>query len=151
MGFYHDIIESKTNTNELFIVGQTYSYGEGDGDAFLFKINQQGDSLSMKTFGGSQKDSYSELIEDETGNLYCVGTNTKNNEEKLWISKINLNMDTAWNYYSDTTNSYGKSITKIGNKLIYCGNHTPLTNNPESLVYFLAVELTLMAYNINFK
>jgi hypothetical protein len=134
--FGHCIIESNTNPNELFIVGQTYSYGEGDGDAFLFKINQQGDSLSMKTFGGSQKDSYSSLIEDHTGNIYCVGAHTVNNEEKLWISKINANMDTIWNYHSDTTSSTGKSITKIGNKLIYCGNHTPEINNPASLVYF---------------
>lgn len=38
------------------MLGQTYSYGVGSGDAYLVKTDAAGDTLWTKTFGGSQND-----------------------------------------------------------------------------------------------
>ena len=49
--FGNKIIASKLDSS-LFVIGQTYSYGNSNGGGLVFKINTNGDSLMMSTFGG---------------------------------------------------------------------------------------------------
>ena len=131
--FGHKIIQSKINPNEFFIVGQSYSYGNGNGDGFVLKINAQGDSLWMKTYGGTQNDLFNDILEDQMGNLYATGSFSNSTQESvLWLTKLNSLGDTLWNFKHDSINSEGKSITKINNKLIFCGNSNSSPNNSES-------------------
>ena len=121
--FGHKIIQSKINPSEFFVVGQTYSYGNGSGDGFILKINEQGDSLWMKTYGGTQNDLFNDLLEDEDGNIYATGSFSNSTQESvLWVTKTNFIGDTIWNYQHDSINTNGKSITKINDKIIFCGN-----------------------------
>lgn len=132
--FGYKIIESKADPNNYFITGKTYSYGAGNSDAFLMKINNQGDSLWMKTYGSSGNDVFNDIIEDENGNLYTIGSvSNSSNIDLLWISKLNSQGDTIWNYTDEYTNTIGKSITMISDKLIYCGKKdTTLSSTPQS-------------------
>ncbi len=52
---YGNDIISETNTN-YFIVGGTESYSSGMKDAFILKINNQGDSIWLRNFGKSDVD-----------------------------------------------------------------------------------------------
>ena len=57
----------------------------------------------MSTFGGFQEEEFYDVAQDNNGNLYCIGTNhSKYQDSRLWISKINNNGDSVWNYYSDS-------------------------------------------------
>ena len=60
--FAYGITQSFLNPSQFYIVGKTYSYGQGNGDAFVLKINSQGDTLWMKTYGGQETDYFNEVI-----------------------------------------------------------------------------------------
>ena len=125
--FGNKIIASKIDSTHFFVIGQTYSYGNSNGNALVFKINTNGDSLMMSTFGGFLEDEFDDAVQDNNGNLYCIGTNhSKYQDSRLWISKINNNGDSVWNYYSDSLMSKGRSITIINDQLIFCGSINPV-------------------------
>ena len=98
-------------------MGKTFSYGSINGDGFVLKINSLGDSLWMKTYGGNMEDEFEDVIQSKDGNLYCIGNNkSAKPAPRLWISCQSENGDTLWNYYSDSTYSTGRSITKSWRK-----------------------------------
>ena len=124
--FAYGITQSFLNPSQFYIVGKTYSYGQGNGDAFVLKINSQGDTLWMKTYGGQETDYFNEVTEDNTGNVYCIGASKSNsNTENLWITKLDTAGAVQWNYYhNDSINTIGNSITVLGNnneKINFCG------------------------------
>ena len=59
--FGNKIINSKIDSNHFYIVGQTYSFGNHNGDGFVLKINSLGDSLMMNTYGGNQEDRFEDI------------------------------------------------------------------------------------------
>ena len=133
--FSYQIIESKVNTNQFYIVGQTYSFGNSNGNAFLLKINEIGDSLWMNTYEYFESGVFYDLIEDENGNLYALGNCSDSlNQTSLWISKMNPLGDTIWNFKHDSLNTFGNSIIRLEDRLFYCGkqNHINTSNEIES-------------------
>lgn len=56
------------------IVGNTNSTGNGGSDAFLVKINNQGDTLWTRTFGGAEDDHANDVIELSNGNIAFAGS-----------------------------------------------------------------------------
>ncbi|MCD6017303.1 MAG: hypothetical protein K0S53_424 [Bacteroidetes bacterium] len=52
----HGCIVKQCSDGGYIMLGQTYSYGIGNGDAWLVKMNSTGDTTWTKTFGGSQND-----------------------------------------------------------------------------------------------
>ena len=81
----------------------------------------------MNTFGGNLEDEFKDAVQDNNGNIYCIGTNnSKFQDSRLWISKINNYGDSIWNYYSDSLMSNGRSITIINEKLVFCGSINPI-------------------------
>jgi hypothetical protein len=52
----HGCIVKQCSDGGFIMLGQTYSYGVGNGDAWLVKTNSSGDTTWTKTFGGSQND-----------------------------------------------------------------------------------------------
>lgn len=125
--FGNKIINSKIDSNHFYIVGQTYSFGNHNGDGFVLKINTLGDSLMMNTYGGNQEDQFEDIAQHSNGNLYCIGANNSIDQNtRLWITAIDMNGDTLWNYFSDSLSSKGKSVTLINNEIIFCGSKTPI-------------------------
>ena len=125
--FGNKIIKSTIDSNNFYVVGQTYNYGSVNGDGFILKINSLGDSLWMKTYGGNLEDKFEDIIQSDDGKLYCIGSSYNfNPEPTLWISSCKENGDTLWNYYSDSVSSSGKSITQLNNQIIFCGSIHPI-------------------------
>lgn len=52
----HGCIVKQCSDGGYIMLGQTFSYGVGNGDAWLVKTNSNGDTTWTKTFGGSQND-----------------------------------------------------------------------------------------------
>lgn len=69
---FKSVIE--TYNNQLAIVGATSSYGDLDGDAWLFKTQLDGDSLMSVRFGGTKKDFFNDIAERSISkNFILVG------------------------------------------------------------------------------
>lgn len=88
-------------TGGYIITGETYSFGNGNNDAFLLRLDSNGDSLWMKTYGGAETDVSMSVIQTDTNVLYFAGkTNSKGlGGFDAWIVKT----DSSGNILRDTT------------------------------------------------
>ena len=64
-------------SGNLIIGGYTFSYGEGNSDIFLLKLNQFGDTIWSKTYGGDQYEfGYSVDVSDDNSYVVAGRTNS---------------------------------------------------------------------------
>ncbi|MFA5194945.1 MAG: hypothetical protein WC401_04010 [Bacteroidales bacterium] len=103
----------KTLDNCYVITGETSSFGAGASDAFLMKIDSNGDSLWFKTYGGVQDDGASgvDVCNDNsyivTGGTMSYGIGTGN----IYLIKTNGTGDTIWTKtYGGTAFNNGYSV-----------------------------------------
>ena len=57
----------------FLIAGETKSYGQGDKDGYLLRINDDGKVRWAKTYGGSDRDAFHSVLEDDDGNFITAG------------------------------------------------------------------------------
>ena len=78
--------------------GHTYSFGAGNSDAYLIKVDHNGNTVWTHTFGGSENDQFWDII-ITTDSCYAIVGYTKSygdGEEDVWLVKTNSNGDTIW-------------------------------------------------------
>lgn len=80
----------KHNNNEFLIIGSTTSKGKGKEDAWIFKIDAQGNLLWEKTIGGSNSDiANSGFYTTSGGCIICGATSsTGNGGYDAWVIKL---------------------------------------------------------------
>ena len=61
------------SSNNAYIIGNTYSFGNGESDIFVVKYNSVGDQLWNRTWGGSDFDTDVDAILDPFNHLYVSG------------------------------------------------------------------------------
>lgn len=74
-GYYQEQANSvkQTSDGNFIFAGFTRSYGEGLNDAWVVKINTNGDTLSTQTYGGAQNDEAESIIETFDGGYALTG------------------------------------------------------------------------------
>lgn len=55
------------------IAGETYSFGEGSSDAYLIRIDKDGDTVWTQTYGGAGEDCFKKIILLNNGDILAVG------------------------------------------------------------------------------
>ncbi len=82
----------------LFLVGRTTSFGAGDPDFWLQKLDQSGDTLWSKTYGGASIEMSHHLLESSDGSLFLVGSSyfLGAGVSDIWLQKLDQNGDTLW-------------------------------------------------------
>ena len=60
-------------SGNIYVTGETASFGAGSFDVVLLKFNSAGGLLWQKTWGGSSDDFGSAVVVDASGNLYITG------------------------------------------------------------------------------
>lgn len=110
----------KTIDNNYLIAGETYSYGSGNNDAFLLKINQSGDSLWMKTYGESDLDLAREVVTLPDGKFVFTGTKRSpaQNYTDIWVAKTDDLGNMEWEQ------TYGSPLNDEGHSLVLAQNLT---------------------------
>ncbi len=86
------------------ISGYTESFGAGEVDFYLLKINSVGDTLWTRTYGGSLSDFGSKVIQSSEGNGYLISGSSESfgaGGRDVFLVKTNVNGDTLW------TRTYG--------------------------------------------
>lgn len=82
------------------VAGTTYSFGSGNKDMYLLKLNQNGDTLWTKTFGGSNEDEGNSVIHTVQDSGYLAVGYTKSFGDSLdgdvYAVKTNKDGDTLW-------------------------------------------------------
>lgn len=135
-----DIIE--TNNSEFCIAATTESFGAGSRDIYLLWIDESGNLVRERTFGGSENDGSSKLIEIEDNQLMLYGytENFGADSRDLYLIKVTSTGDSLWskryggNGYEE---SQGFVRTSTGGYLL--GGHSSSTD-PNHNMYALEID-----------
>lgn len=103
-----------TNDGNYFIVGFTKSFGAGNSDTWLLKINPSGDTLWSKTYGGSGYDEARNIIATIDGNYMIVGRSKTGSNDDAYLMKINPAGTIIWK------KNYGGPQIEIGHSVKEC-------------------------------
>jgi len=79
----------KANDGGYLIAGNTASYGSGWIDGWIIKIDENGNKIWNKTFGGRKKDEICSIVPDGDG--YLIGGSTKSSgsgDWDFWVFRI---------------------------------------------------------------
>ena len=103
----------QTSDGGYILAGTTYSYGSGDGDAWVLKVSSIGDVEWEKTYGGTDYDTARCLQLTSDGGYIVVGytENWGAGGRDIWVLKLSSAGNITWQKtYGGTSSDYGWSI-----------------------------------------
>ncbi|MCK4576758.1 hypothetical protein KAU34_10145, partial [candidate division WOR-3 bacterium] len=102
----------QTSDGGYIIGGDTESYGEGEKDIYLIKIDETGSVLWTKTYGGTEDDGCLSVQETSDGGYIVTGFTTLSNihtwNSDVYLIKTDANGSALW------TKTYGGAKFDIG-------------------------------------
>jgi len=102
----------QTTDGGYIVAGQTYSFGAGNGDAWVLKLNSSGDVIWQKTYGGSNYDSAYSIQQTTDGGYIVAGIYSFwAGNDGTWVLKLNSSGDVIWQKtYGGSGYDYAYSI-----------------------------------------
>jgi hypothetical protein len=102
-----------TQDGNYFLIGHSQSFGGGDYDVYLVKIDGSGNLLWQKTYGSNGNELGMDIISSGDGNYVIVGyskaSGSTDNNAELW--KIDANGTQIWSKtYGGSAHDYGNSV-----------------------------------------
>jgi hypothetical protein len=97
--------------NDCYVVaGRTCSYGDGDSDVYLMKIDSEGDTLWTRTYGGPLDDEAYAIAQTSDNGYLVAGWSSSYTEGDVdvFVIRTDANGDTVW------TRTYGGVGVDIG-------------------------------------
>jgi hypothetical protein len=102
-----------TNDSNYFIIGYSQSYGGGDYDILLMKIDTAGNLLWTKTYGGNGNDMGRDVIATSDGNYMIVGSSNSPGlaDQNANLIKIDPAGTVLWSkLFGGSANDYGNGV-----------------------------------------
>jgi predicted secreted protein len=99
--------------NNYLIIGSTASYGMGNSDIWLIKIDENGTEIWNKTYGMDGWDEGASIIQAEDGGYVIVGSTSSfgAGSDDLWAIKIDSFGIEQWNFaFGGENEDIGRSI-----------------------------------------
>jgi hypothetical protein len=118
---YHMI---KTMDGNYFIIGYSQSYGGGDMDVLLLKVDQDGNQIWQKTYGGNGNDQGQDIIATSDGNYVIIGSsNTGSSSQDMNLIKIDPAGNVIWSkLIGGGADDYGHSVQQCSDGFIILGH-----------------------------
>ena len=117
----------QTSDGGYILAGTTYSFGSGDGDAWVLKVSSTGDVEWEKTYGGIDYDTVRCLQTTSDGGYIVVGytENWGAGGYDIWILRLSSTGSIVWqNTYGGFDNDYGWSIEQTSDGGYIVGGET---------------------------
>ena len=127
-GRYSDVGNAILVLDDGFlIVGSSESYGRGQDDAYVVKVDKFGNRIFEKTYGKEGRDTANAVVELDDG-FVLGGTTTSfgNRVQSLYLVRIAKNGKLKWQkgYYSDKDDYYtGSDMVKIAKDNLLIAGH----------------------------
>lgn len=119
-GVKEDILQSVVKAKEGYILaGYTFSYGKGNADFWVLKIDGNGNKIWSKAYG-SKNDEYAGYIVKGENGYIVAGQKIENNNYMTWILKIDENGREIWNKTYDILD-HVSFVKKMGDGYILGG------------------------------
>ncbi len=110
----------QTADGGYLVSGHTEDYGAHDCDAFMMKLNAQGQSQWIKVYGGEKDDIAEQVIELPDGGFVMAaitesyGNTDSSDRRHVWLLKTKSNGDTVWTKcYAGRSTEYTYSIAPV--------------------------------------
>lgn len=128
------------------MVGNTSSFGQGQNDAYVVKVDKFGNKIYSLAIGGSSEDTANAVVELNDGYFLTGSTRSfGNGVESIFMSKFSKDGNVLWKkgYYSDKDDYYrGNDVIKISDtNMLVAGyeNHVKFFNS-EVNIYLNAID-----------
>lgn len=126
-----------------YLFGSTQSEGQGSFDQWLIRIDENGDSLWSKTYGGTEWEYGNSVDVDRDGNLYLLGTtNSLGNTDSpdIFLQKTDSQGNVIWALTMGGSESdYGYQVKALPKGGCMVVGSTRSFGNGEQDVYFARV------------
>lgn len=127
----------KSPDSGYVVVGETFSYGAGQSDGYVLKLDANGDTLWTATYGGLKEDQFYDVIALNTGDFICVGKSSSYStygDSDFWIVSLDASGSENWNItLGDTLNDWANGAFQSNNDNIQViGTLTDTATNIEN-------------------
>ncbi len=123
------------------LFGQTYSYGNGEGDFYLIRLDSNGDSLWTKTYGGTGLESGESIAVTTDGGFVLAGYTESFGAGKtdMYVVRADANGDTLWTKtFGGPEDDFCYSVaTTADDGYVLVGNSFNHAPNPDKSVYIV--------------
>ncbi len=117
-GFDWAFSVQQTSDGGYIVVADTFSFGAGEVDIWILKLDSNGDITWQKTYGSSDFD-WPASVEQTIDGGYIVAGGTYSfgaGKDDLWVLKLDSNGDITWQKtYGGSDNDYAASIRQTAN------------------------------------
>ena len=124
------------------IAGETDTWGHGRLDAYVIKIDKDGNRIWHNAFGFDEDETANQIIATRDGGYIIVGTTDSDyrTQDNIYVVKINANGKREWqSYYGSREADEGFGIVESRDGYVIAG-YTKGTNNYDSDVYILKID-----------
>ena len=118
---------ARDSLNNTYIVGLTSSFGAGQSDFCVLKLNSSGELEWNKTYGGIYSDWGTSIAIDSLDNIFVTGFTDSFGAggNDIWILKLNTTGGVEWNYtWGGIRDEFGWSIALDSENNAYVAGRT---------------------------
>jgi hypothetical protein len=122
--YAYNIIE--TGDGNYFVIGYSASFGSGDLDVYLVKMDPSGNKIWEKTYIGFGNEEGREIVPAGDGNFVIVGsTNSNLSSQDVFLMKIDPTGSVMWiKYYGGSGSETGDSVKRCPDGGFIVGGET---------------------------
>ncbi|HOJ93459.1 MAG TPA: hypothetical protein PKW23_07370 [Dictyoglomaceae bacterium] len=130
---------SKTSDGNYVIVGRTTSFGKGNYDFYILKVDDDGEIIWEKAFGREGSDYGYDIVEAPDGSILAVGTsNSFSEDQDVYIVKIDKEGNPLWEKIFGCKNfDFAYSVIFTGDGYLVVGNSNSFSETPD--LYLLKI------------
>lgn len=124
------------------IAGLTDTWGHGREDAYVIKVDKDGNRIWHNAFGFKQDETANQIIATDDGGYILVGTSDSDyrNQKNIYVVKLDSKGNREWqSLYGSREVDEGMGIAKAADGYVIAG-YTKGTKNYDSDVYLLKID-----------
>ena len=139
----HAYCMRETSDGGFIVVGYTDSYGAGNGDFYLVRTSEDGDTLWTRVYGGSGSDVAYSVAETPDGGFMVVGGTASfgSGLQDVYIVRTDANGDSIWTWvHGGSMNDFAHSIILGTSNVYLLAGYTQSWGAGDADVYFIAFQ-----------